>query len=243
MASIVDERGYNQMFRRTPAQLLRLKRRAEAMVTEMALPALSSARSNIRIIELGCGSGELAHELAVQTGSRVTGTDLSARFIGEARASFQHFGLDFIVADLTKEMPSVDARAYDYIVGNGILHHLFHHLDSILPQLRRWLLPGGRIIFWEPNLRNPYIYSIFTFPRLRKWAKLEPDEMAFSSRWISDGLVAAGFTDIKVEPRDFLLPNTPTLLVPAVIKIGGVVENIPLLKQVSQSLFISARNG
>ena len=38
----------------------------------------------------------------------------------------------------------------------------------------------GRIIFLEPNLHNPYVYLIFSRPKLRQRARLEPDEMAFS---------------------------------------------------------------
>jgi len=240
MTSIVDERGYNQIFKTSPAQTLRLKRRAEALVREMNLPISPKARELIHILEIGSGTGEMAHQLAELTGARVTGVDLSQRFVDEARMKHRHPHLQFIVADLNKETPKTDADHYQYIVGNGILHHLYHHLDSFLPVLKRWLAPGGRLIFWEPNLWNPYVYLIFSVPTLRRLAKLEPDEMAFTAHFMTKKLHAAGFDPVKVVPRDFLLPNTPTALIKPVIIAGDCFEKIPGVNRLSQSVFITA---
>ena len=168
MANIVDERGYSQIFKATHAQAIRLRRRAETIVLEMALPATLETRSRINILELGCGTGELAYHLAVLTGAQVTGVDLSQQFIDYAKTTHKHEKLTFIVADLSRTIPRSDAEKYDYIVGNGILHHLYHHLHTFLPALGRWLAPGGRLIFWEPNLMNPYIFLIFKIPLLRR---------------------------------------------------------------------------
>jgi SAM-dependent methyltransferase len=240
MASIVDERGFNQGFRLTYAQQLRLQRRATAIVEAMQLPVSADARANIHILELGCGTGELALQLAIQTGAQVTGVDISPKFIAEARARHQLDRLDFTVADLTQPPPDSQRGKHQYIVGNGILHHLYYHLDSVLPALARWLAPGGRLIFWEPNLFNPYIYFIFTYPRLRRWARLEPEEMAFTAGFIAEKLKTAGFTDIRADTRDFLLPNIPTPLVKPTIAIGQVAERIPGLRQLAQSVFLCA---
>ena len=240
MANIVDERGYNQIFKSTPSQAIRLRRRVEAMVCEMRLPAASEDRRLVHILEIGCGMGELAHQLAVLTGARVTGVDLSSRFIAHARATYQHPNLTFSVVDLGKEFPASEKDKFHYIVGNGILHHLYHHLDSFLPVLTRWLLPNGRLIFWEPNLWNPYIFLIFSVPILRRLAKLEPDEMAFTAGFIHANLATAGFDPVKVSTRDFLLPNTPAFLTKFVIIVGVWLEQIPLVRRLSQSVFIVA---
>src|SRR5947207_5616786 len=226
MANIVDERGYNQIFKATRAQAIRLRRRAEAIVFEMGLPANREERSRINILELGCGTGELAYHLAVLTGARLTGVDLSQQFIDHAKTAHKHERLTFVVADLSRTIPRSDAEKYDYIVGNGILHHLYPHLNTFLPALGRWLVPGGRLIFWEPNLINPYIFLIFKIPLLRRVARLEPEEMAFTPGFIRDQLRRAGFSAIRAETRDFLLPNTPEALIPAVITIGDILERL-----------------
>lgn len=235
MSNITDERGYNQIFATSPAQATRLRRRAQAIID--ALPIAAERR---HILELGCGMGELSHTLATLTDSQVTGVDLSERFIRHARSTYQLPNLDFIVADLTKESANAEMDHYDAIVGNGILHHLYHHLDTVLPALHRRLRPGGRLIFWEPNLWNPYVWLIFSFGPLRRAARLEPDEMAFTPAFIRKKLQAAGFSPVSVTIRDFLLPNTPDGLIRPVIAISDVLDRIPLVRGSAQSLFFSA---
>lgn len=240
MASILDERGFNQGFKLTEAQDVRLRRRAESIVAEMRLLEVPEPSRQIHILELGCGTGELAFHLAMLTGARVTGVDLSVKFIEQANSTYRHPGLNFIVADLSQTNPTSEQDQYDYIVGNGILHHLYHHLDTFLPVLARWLKPNGRLIFWEPNLWNPYVFLIFTLPVFRRAANLEPDEMAFTPGFIRRKLAAAGFTGIQVATRDFLLPNTPAFLINPVIGAGRVLEKIPGLRRFAQSVFLCA---
>ena len=237
MASLVDERGFNQGFKLTHAQAVRLHRRAGQIAAAMA-----GAAGNGRVLELGCGTGELAAELAQITGLRVTGVDLSPKFIAQAREAHRHPQLDFLVADLTREIPLSPDNRYDFIVGNGILHHLYYKLDAVLPRLAIWLRPGGRLIFWEPNLYNPYIFAIFKGSALRRWARLEPDEMAFSSGFIRRKLAGAGYSNISAIPRDYLLPNTPRRLVRLVAFLGDWLEKVPLVRTTAQSLFIVAES-
>jgi hypothetical protein len=42
---------------------------------------------------------------------------------------------------------------------------------------------------------------------MRKWAKLEPDEMALRKRNIKKQLQRAGYTNMKIGYKDFLLPT------------------------------------
>lgn len=240
MANIVDERGYNQIFKSSPTQAIRLQRRADAIVREMRLPEAPEERKRIHLLEIGCGMGEMAHQLAEMTEARVTGADLSPQFIEQAKARYRRSNLEFVIVDLSKEFPTSDADRYDYIVGNGILHHLYHHLDTFFPVLTRWLKPGGRLIFWEPNLWNPYVFLIFSVSPLRRMAKLEPDEMAFTAAFVEKKLTTAGFTPVEATTRDFLLPNVPGALVKPVITIGNWLERIPGVRRMAQSVFIVA---
>jgi SAM-dependent methyltransferase len=235
MASLVDDRGYNQGFRWTPTTEVRMRRRADAI-----LEAVGAGEGD-RILEIGCGTGELAHFLARDTRAHVTGADLCEPFIAQAKASFGTDRLDFVTADLSKaEDIARLGRKFRAVVGNGILHHLYFHIDDAVERLAQLLVPGGRFVFWEPNLFNPYVYAIFSFKPLRKLAKLEPDEMAFTPRWISTHLERAGFTNVQAEFRDFLVPVVPFPLVPAVTKLGDVAEHLPGVNRLAQSLFITA---
>src|SRR5690606_39515704 len=126
----------------------------------------------------------------------------------------------------------------DYITGNGILHHLYYKLTEALQTLRSLLNKNGKLIFMEPNIYNPYCAVIFNVAR--DWAHLEPDEMAFSKTFITKLLQEAGFRNIKVDYKDFLLPGIPESFVKPSIVLGDLLEKIPVVKMVSQSLFIEA---
>lgn len=235
MSAIKDDRGFNQIFEQSEGNLVRLKRRADWMISEM------SVQPGKKILEVGCGTGYVAYNIALQTKMEVLGSDLCVPFINEANAKYKLPNLAFEVLDFNKASESVHNK-FDYIIGNGILHHLYYNLDAVLITFRNILNPGGKIIFMEPNIYNPYVAAIFKNKYLRKKASLEPDEMAFSKQFISGKLEKAMFSSIKVSYKDFLLPGVPGWMIKPSIIIGNVLEKTPL-DIISQSILISAVKG
>ena len=198
MINVKDDRGFNQGFRLVNSTEIRMKRRANWFIEKM------SVQKNASLLEIGCGRGEISYWIAEKLPVNVLGTDLCKPFIEFASKNFvlpnlQYEVLNFHNADHIKE------RAFDAIVGNGILHHLYHNLEKCLVTMRGLLHPKGKIIFMEPNIYNPYIALIFQIPYLRKKASLEPDEMAFSKSYIKKLLEKTGFSHIQIEYKDFLL--------------------------------------
>ena len=230
--SIVDDRGYNQGFKDSFALKKRMERRADWIIEEM------SDNIEKRILEIGCGTGYLSYYIALQTGMQVIGSDLCKPFIEGAKEKYRLPNLTFTTLDFNIAAESLSQK-FDYIIGNGILHHLYYNLDNVLVTFQKILNPKGKIIFMEPNIYNPYVAAIFKNKQLRKWAKLEPDEMAFSKRFIYKKLEKAQFKGIKVSYKDFLLPVMPRFLVNPSIYVGEILEKTPL-KLVSQSLLIRA---
>jgi len=236
MASIQDENGINQGFKPTEALDIRTFRRAKEIVD-----ILDKDSEDLTIVELGCGTGALSWEMAHLLNGKVIGIDISLKFISEAERKFKKDNLQYRVLDAGSKSLVSDFGKVDAIVGNGILHHLYYKLDASLEGFSESLKPGGKIIFWEPNVFNPYVFFIFKIPLLRKFAKLDPDEMAFSKMYISRKLGDSGFEEIRVDCKDFLLPNTPKFLISSLIFIGKILEKYFLTRWLSQSLFISAR--
>ena len=234
MSAIKDDRGFNQIYEQSEANLIRLRRRADWMIKEM------NPVSEKKVLEIGCGTGYVSYYIAKKTGITVIGSDLCEPFIEEARKKYSLSNLTFLILDFNKAAETIHNK-FDYIIGNGILHHLYYNLDDVLATLKNLLKPGGKIIFMEPNIHNPYVAAIFKNKRFRKWAKLEPDEMAFSKKFIQKKLQTAAFTNIKVKYKDFLLPGTPRLLVKPSIVTGNILEKTPL-KLISQSILICAEN-
>src|SRR3989338_3795372 len=226
MTSIIDERGYNQEFVSSPALTARNKRRADAILREISWGP---------ILEIGCGTGEVTNFLSRGTKEKVTAIDISPGFAAEAK----HRCGDAVEVIPVSFEDFEPGQKFGAIVGNGILHH-FENLDAMLYKINQMLLPSGKVVFWEPNLLNPFCLMLFTVPVLRRWGRLEPQEIAFTRRDIFRRMRKAGFKNIRAEYRDFLLPNTPESLINPLIAVGGVLERMPFLKILSQSLFIVA---
>lgn len=234
MANIKDDRGYNQVWGDSKSTRVRAERRCDYMISQMdVLP-------NKSIMEIGCGTGKNAYMLAKKTGMQVLGTDLCVPFIEEAKETHRLTNLRYDILDFNKA-DQFKGEKFDYIIGNGILHHLYHHLDSAFANMLHLLKDKGKIIFLEPNIYNPYVYLIFSYPTMRVKAHLEPDEMAFSKSFVTEKLEKTGYKNVKVEYKDFLLPGVPDFLITPSVVIGDVLEKIPGIKNVSQSIFISAQ--
>jgi 2-polyprenyl-3-methyl-5-hydroxy-6-metoxy-1,4-benzoquinol methylase len=233
MASIKDDRGYNQGFAPAKSTSVRMRRRASLILSGM------QTTKDTRILEIGCGTGGLSYWLAARSSAQILATDLCVPFIEEAKKNYQLPNLRYEVTDFNHP-GALPERQFDYIIGDGILHHLYHNLDDAFASMLRLLKEDGKILFLEPNLYNPYIYLIFSYSWLRTLAHLEPVEMAFSKPFITHTLTHAGFRNVKVDYTDFLLPGIPSFLIKPSIAIGSLLEKLPLLKQMSQSIFICA---
>ncbi|MDR2337793.1 MAG: class I SAM-dependent methyltransferase [Deltaproteobacteria bacterium] len=234
MANIIDDLGYNQIFKASLAMEVRTRRRAAAIVSQMQ-------GENLNVLEIGCGSGELSFFISDMLGeaAKVIGIDICESFILKAQKKYQLPNLDFMVFDF-KQAKQIGKQKFDYVVGNGMLHHFYYELDEALANIKWLLKPGGKIIFFEPNLLNPYCYLIFnTTQWMRHLAKLDPNEMAFSKKFINKHLTSADFKNIRIAYRDFLLPNTPAILIKPLCFIGAILEKIPFLNCLSQSLLVS----
>jgi len=107
-----------------------------------------------RVLDLGCGHGWAALEMARQ-GASVVGTDLSLGYCTEARERHASRGqpTPFVQAD-GEALPFADG-AFDRIWGNAILHHLDN--DRALKEIGRLLAPGGKAVFCEPWGGNPLL--------------------------------------------------------------------------------------
>ncbi|MEM9833478.1 MAG: methyltransferase domain-containing protein [Bacteroidota bacterium] len=91
------------------------------------------------ILDIGCGTGELAHQIA-QTGARVTGVDQSEEMI--KRAKQQYPGIPFYMQDATQlsGLPQFNA-----IFSNAALHWI-KDASAVLQQIYQHLKPNGRLV-------------------------------------------------------------------------------------------------
>jgi len=207
---------------------LRQKRRV-GMFVEAA-----SIKEGKRILEIGCGTGNYTRELS-KTMADITAVDLSQELLDLAkRNSFAN--VEYRLADI-ENLPFRDGT-FDAVVGNSVLHHC--NIYPALCEIRRVLKDGGRVAFSEPNMLNPHVFLQKKVKFLKRLAGDSPGETAFFKWRLKGNLIRAGFSDIVVQPFDFLYPFTPSGIIKIVNKLGMVLENIPVIKEIAGSLVIYA---
>jgi 2-polyprenyl-3-methyl-5-hydroxy-6-metoxy-1,4-benzoquinol methylase len=110
-----------------------------------ALEVVRNAGSQPRVLDLGCGDGRVAAEMA-KAGAHVTGVDISRVAVERARAANPE--LEFVVVSANEALPFADV-AFDAVV---CLHVLEHVADTqhFLSEARRVLAPGGRLAVSVP---------------------------------------------------------------------------------------------
>jgi SAM-dependent methyltransferase len=193
-----------------------------------------------RVLEIGCGTGDTAAYLASNCDAEIVAVDISAAFVSEAKSRHTANNLRYELFDLLGDEP-LALGSFDMVCGNGILHHLVKRLPAVLQALKHVTNAGGGLAFIEPNLLNPYCAFIFGTGIGRRFAKLEPDEMAFTPGQLRRALSDAGWRDVQVATRDFLLPGLPVGLVKPTLALEPAMEATALTRWLAQSHFITAQ--
>lgn len=194
------------------------------------------------VFEVGCGAGAFTkYVLDLMPSLRLVGVDSSKECLRIARdecASFAH--VEFIHASV-EELASDPAQCnrYDAVIGNAVLHHLDE--GSALRQLRGLLKPGGRLLFFEPNMLNPHVAIVKNVHPIKRWAGDTVNETAFIRWKIRALLEQLGYKDVDVRNFDFLYPLVPGALISWAESFSDWMETVPILKEISGSLILSAK--
>lgn len=73
------------------------------------------------VLDVGCGIGVVAYEVAQKTGAAVTGIDCDADSIRKARAKFSHTNIRYVLGDATSGIPG---GKFDVVILSNVLEHL-----------------------------------------------------------------------------------------------------------------------
>ncbi len=112
-----------------------------------------------RILDLGCGNGQLARTLAGQghRGSYL-GLDFSLPLLADAKSQPEGFSATFHQADFTVSDWSLDLQpsTFDLVFAFAVLHHIPGHelRRNILQKARNLLAPDGKFIHSEWQFLN-----------------------------------------------------------------------------------------
>jgi trans-aconitate 2-methyltransferase len=139
------------------------KFQAERSAPFFDLLALVEVRPNLKVMDLGCGTGELTRLLAdALPNSDVTGLDSSAQMLDKA-TSYAGVNLRFEQGDQAKL-----SGEWDLIFSNAALHWSENHAQ-LIPSLYERLRPEGQIAVQLPSNHNHISHQIY-----RETANEEP---------------------------------------------------------------------
>lgn len=144
-----------------------------------------------RALDLGCGSGWATRLLAEKVGPTGTaiGVDVSDAMIAEAQAAAGPAQLRFLCAP-AEHIPLPDASVTHVLSVESFYY--YHDQRVVLDELRRLLVPGGRIFL---------LMCLFTGnPKAQAWASgLRVPVHLLSADDYRKMLVDQGWSDVKVE--------------------------------------------
>jgi trans-aconitate methyltransferase len=146
----------------------------------------------VRILDLGCGVGQLARELsAAYPHARITAIDPSPAMINHARDNYAHPAIEFLqgtLDDLPAEVTfdlAISTHAFPYLADK----------PGALSRLYAMLTPGGRLLIVQGNTENLYDHLFFLFVKLT----VSRSEY-LPTRALTELLTAAGFTSGTITP-------------------------------------------
>lgn len=157
-----------------------------ALGTREQVRLLGPLEPGSRVVDLGAGEGRLAAALAA-AGHCVTAVEPFRRVRAAAGVTVLQESVDEV------ELPE---HSCDVAVVWHVLEHLPQPLAA-LERVRRWLVPGGRILVGVPNLA-----SLQARVGGERWFHLDPERhlVHFTPRGLLALLERAGFADLERRP-------------------------------------------
>jgi SAM-dependent methyltransferase len=188
------------------------------------------------VLDVGCGTGALARRLSA-AGYEVTGVDPSDGMLDVMRSRAPEVRA---VQASGAELP-FETGSFDVVVSVAAFHHIAEPdaVRATLAEMTRVSRPGGRIVIWDHNPRNPY------------WARLMArvpqdtgEERLIPADELIGGLNAAGAQVLSVQRLGFVPDFTPRPAVGAAAGLERLLERTPVLhRYAAHNVIVATKRG
>ena len=173
----------------------------EKQYYDINLGVLKHIGSGLKILDMGCGTGLLGHEMK-KKGNYVYGLDTSKKELSIAKKKL----------DCVKEMDissdKIDLpRDFDAIVISDVLEHL-KEPASCLKTFKSYLKPNGKVIISVPNVAcyNMRLSLLFGQFNYKKYGILDDTHLRFFTFKTAKKMVeSAGYRIMKVDTTPYLI--------------------------------------
>lgn len=187
----------------SPEQYTRFK--AERRQPFDDLVALIEPRANMRVVDLGCGTGEPTRDLhnALQAAETI-GIDDSESMLRKA-AQFQNDAVRF-------EQQSIEAfsaqEPFDLVFSNAALHWVPEH-EALITRLSRFLKPGGQLAIQMPANDTHASHRIAAEVAVEFGLEPRPDHVLCVEQY-AEMLQRLGYVrqHVRLQVYGHLLPST-----------------------------------
>ena len=171
--------------------------------TSLDLLQRAGLRPHMKVLEIGCGGGDLAFDIARIVGSagRVLGTDIDQTKLELATSEASEQGLtnvSFQFADITESAPAND---FDLVHARFVLTHLTNPAQA-LAHIRAALCPGGIIVLEDIDFRGYFCYpdcgAVWRYVQLYTETTMRKGVDANIGPRLPSLLAAAGFENVNM---------------------------------------------
>ena len=203
--------------------------RPERSVRERLDGYVDLLRDRKRVVDLGCGRGELI-ELLGREGVSAYGVEIDPDFI----SLLEEKGIEVVAGDAVSHLAELDAGAVDGITAVHVVEHLpAAAVSSLVALASDKLAEGGVLVLETPNPESLVAGSINFHRDLTHVRPIHPDTLAFLCE-------SAGFSKVEIR-RLSPVPEEERLPVPETAGIGAVVERLNDLLYGFQDYAVVAR--
>jgi SAM-dependent methyltransferase len=188
------------------------------------------------VLDVGCGTGALAARLT-EAGYQVVGVDPSEGMLRvlESRAPRVRG-----VKGSATSLPFSDA-SFDFVLSVAVMHHIagVDEVRRTLAEMVRVAKPGGRILVWDHNPRNPY------------WGRLMArvpqdtgEERLIEATELVRGLRDGGANPLLVTQLGAVPDFVPPALLGAAAAAERIAEHTPLVRRLcAHNVILAAKHG
>jgi SAM-dependent methyltransferase len=192
------------------------RRLVEGVNAEEALFQAVKEFAPTRVLEVGCGAGQMAERVKDELGAQVVAVDSSERMVDLTRER----GVETYVADV-QELPFADGE-FDCVFSGWVLYHVLDR-ERAIKECARVLRPGGRFVaatLADENMSD--LWDFLESPRERS--------LGFST---SNGAAQLEHCFTNVEAREangvvvFATPDDMTQFVAATMTRAHLAVDVP----------------
>ena len=154
MASIKDDQGFNQGFEMTPSTEVRMRRRADYLMSAM------TDGNNKTVLEIGCGTGKNTEWLLTK-GQKITAIDLSEEMLTIAREKISNDNVQLLKVDINQDW-TFTTEKFDLVVCSLVLEHI-ENINRIFKLISEHLTKNGTVYIGELHPFKQYSGSKASF--------------------------------------------------------------------------------